>query len=102
MLMKNNLPLASHSESGKNKRTLVKICLLLTFSLSLILMSGCKSKNTIPGEGEPEFRRWAPVPPMGWNSWDCYGPTVTEPEVKANADYMAKNLKKYGWNYIVV
>ena len=48
------------------------------------------------------FTRWALTPPMGWNSWDCYGPTVTEDEVKANADYMAKYLKKYGWQYIVV
>jgi alpha-galactosidase len=39
---------------------------------------------------------------MGWNSWDCYGPTVTEAEVKANADYMAAYLKEYGWEYIVV
>ncbi|MFZ1977894.1 MAG: glycoside hydrolase family 27 protein [Bacteroidota bacterium] len=39
---------------------------------------------------------------MGWNSWDCYGPTVTENEVKVNADYMAKYLKEYGWEYIVV
>lgn len=44
----------------------------------------------------------APSPPMGWNSWDAYGTTVTEQEVKANADYMAKNLKKFGWQYIVV
>jgi alpha-galactosidase len=39
---------------------------------------------------------------MGWNSWDCYGTTVTEAEVKANADYMASKLKQYGWRYIVV
>lgn len=39
---------------------------------------------------------------MGWNSWDCYGPTVEEHEVKANADYMADKLKEYGWEYIVV
>jgi len=48
------------------------------------------------------FHNWAATPPMGWNSWDCYGPTVTETEVKANADYMAAHLKQYGWNYIVV
>jgi alpha-galactosidase len=48
------------------------------------------------------FKQWAQTPPMGWNSWDCYGPTVTEQEVKANADYMAANLKKSGWQYIVV
>lgn len=43
----------------------------------------------------------AKTPPMGWNSWDCYGASVTEKELLANADYMAKNLKKYGWEYIV-
>ncbi len=42
------------------------------------------------------------TPPMGWNSWDCYGTTVTEAEVKANAEYMAKHLKAHGWQYIVV
>ncbi|MDR2389100.1 MAG: glycoside hydrolase family 27 protein [Tannerellaceae bacterium] len=49
-----------------------------------------------------DFRQWASVPPMGWNSWDCYGPTVEEHEVRANADYMAEHLKAYGWEYIVV
>jgi hypothetical protein len=44
----------------------------------------------------------APVPPMGWNSWDAFGTTVTEQEVKANADYMAAHLKQHGWQYIVV
>jgi hypothetical protein len=52
--------------------------------------------------GADDFRNWAPTPPMGWNSWDCYGPTVEEHEVKANADYMAEHLKQYGWEYIVV
>ena len=49
-----------------------------------------------------DFRSWSATPPMGWNSWDCYGPTVTEEEVKANADYMAEHLKPYGWEYVVV
>jgi alpha-galactosidase len=44
----------------------------------------------------------APTPPMGWNSWDSYGTTVREEQVKANADWMAQNLAKYGWEYIVV
>lgn len=44
----------------------------------------------------------AATPPMGWNSWDAYGTTVQESEVRANADYMAKNLKAVGWQYIVV
>ena len=39
---------------------------------------------------------------MGWNSWDSYGPTVREEEVKANADFMAKNLAQFGWKYVIV
>lgn len=44
----------------------------------------------------------ASTPPMGWNSYDCFGSTVTASEVKANANYVAKYLKPDGWNYIVV
>ncbi|MGN0603647.1 MAG: glycoside hydrolase family 27 protein [Oscillospiraceae bacterium] len=40
--------------------------------------------------------------PMGWNSWDCYGAAVDEETVRRNAEFMAKNLKQYGWEYIVV
>ena len=39
---------------------------------------------------------------MGWNSWDCYGAAVTEDIVRQNAEFMAKNLKQYGWEYVVV
>ena len=49
-----------------------------------------------------KFKEWAQTPPMGWNSWDCFGPTVVESEVKENADYMAKHLLSSGWEYIVV
>lgn len=41
-------------------------------------------------------------PPMGWNSYDYYDTTVTEDQVKANADYMAEHLKTHGWEYVVV
>ena len=44
----------------------------------------------------------AQYPPMGWNSWDCYGAAVTEEITRQNAEYMAKHLKQYGWEYIVV
>lgn len=44
---------------------------------------------------------FALTPPMGWNSWDCYGAAVTEKELLQNADYMAENLKEFGWEYIV-
>ncbi len=52
----------------------------------------------IAGQGQS----LAPTPPLGWNSWDAYGTTIREGEVKANADYMANNLAKFGWQYIIV
>ena len=41
-----------------------------------------------------DFRDWALTPPMGWNSWDCYGAAVTEDTVRKNAEYMAEHLKE--------
>lgn len=46
--------------------------------------------------------KFAVTPPMGWNSYDYYDTTVTEEEVKANARYMAENMKAYGWEYVVI
>ncbi len=40
-------------------------------------------------------------PPMGWNSWDCYGAAVNEEQLLGNAEYMRDNLKAYGWEYVV-
>ena len=39
---------------------------------------------------------------MGWNSWDSYGRTLNEESIKANAKWMAENLKRFGWEYVVV
>lgn len=44
----------------------------------------------------------APFPPMGWNSYDYYNTLVNEEDVKKNAQYMAKNLKEFGWEYVVI
>ncbi|SDB86171.1 Alpha galactosidase A [Sanguibacter gelidistatuariae] len=44
----------------------------------------------------------SPRPPLGWNSWDCYGTTVTEAEVLANAVFMAAHLLPFGWDTVVV
>lgn len=46
--------------------------------------------------------KFALTPPMGWNSYDYYDTSVNEEQVKANAIYMAENLKEFGWEYIVI
>ncbi|MGO4773243.1 glycoside hydrolase family 27 protein [Flavobacterium sp. W22_SRS_FK3] len=79
----------------------MKIKSIIIFGIGIFLTSFfSNAQKTVFKDGD--FKQWAQTPPMGWNSWDCYGPTVEEHEVKANADYMAKELKKYGWEYIVV
>jgi hypothetical protein len=71
--------------------------------LGMIVWSACLAL-----EGQTALHRLADpqglaeTPPMGWNSWDSYGTTVGEAQVKANADWMAAHLKQHGWQYIVV
>jgi len=73
----------------------------LLFALTaMVLIASCNTPKK--KEEKVDFKQWAQTPPMGWNSWDCYGPTVKEHEIKANADYMAEHLKDFGWEYIVV
>jgi alpha-galactosidase len=44
----------------------------------------------------------APTPPMGWNSWDSYGLSVTETEWKQNVNWLHAHLQAAGWKYVVV
>jgi hypothetical protein len=74
------------------KRTLETIAILVCLFLS----------GSAKGGDVKSFLNWTPTPPMGWNSWDCYGTAITEAQTKANADYMAENLAKHGWQYVVV
>jgi alpha-galactosidase len=67
--------------------------------LSIAAMLACSA--SLAAE-QQQFHSWAPRPPMGWNSWDNFATTITEEQTKAQADYMAKHLKEFGWQYIVV
>jgi alpha-galactosidase len=41
------------------------------------------------------------TPPMGWNSWNCFGSTVDDAKVRSAADAMvASGLIRHGWSYI--
>lgn len=42
------------------------------------------------------------LPPMGWNSWDSFGTTVTEEEVRSNAEVLNQSLAPFGWDTVVV
>jgi alpha-galactosidase len=87
---------------GKN----LFIPLCVKFFIALILISGILNAQDLDANKLHKIKEGKKIlaltPPMGWNSWDCFGTTVTEQDVKANAEYMAKHLLRYGWSYIVV
>jgi hypothetical protein len=78
----------------------------LGFASALLCAAGAhpiaSPPSNDPGQAAPAFLSWAPAPPMGWNSWDAFGTTVTEAQTKQQADYMAAHLKAHGWQYVVV
>lgn len=81
----------------------IKTQLALLGFVALMIASCAEKKPRATHENRGQnFLQYAKTPPMGWNSWDCYGPTVTEAEVRSNADYMAGRLKQHGWQYVVV
>lgn len=44
----------------------------------------------------------AQTPPLGWNSWDSYGLSVTEAEWKSNVAWFHEHLQPAGWRYVVL
>jgi alpha-galactosidase len=79
--------------------------LLILFLLSAACVALVNSRRHAPRRGSPDDSSSVSVaqtPPMGWNSWDSYGESVTEKDIRENARVMAKRLKAHGWQYIVV
>ncbi len=44
----------------------------------------------------------APTPPMGWNSWDSWGSSITEAEFRETVQQFHEHLQPYGWQYVVI
>src|ERR1700689_3934275 len=73
----------------------MKIALLL---VTLALLAPSRP----PSPDNTQIGNLAHTPPMGWNSWDSYGRTLTEEQFEASARWMAKHLKQFGWEYMVI
>ncbi len=68
----------------------------MSLILTLGLMTGAQKRAEAWDNGV------ANSPPMGWNSYDSFNWSVTEADVRANADYMRDNLRQHGWQYVVI
>jgi alpha-galactosidase len=75
----------------------MKIKFLSLFILCLVTVFGSASAQTKPG-----YWQFAQKPPLGWNSWDIFGTTVMEQQVKEQAYAMAINLLPSGYKYLTV
>lgn len=47
-------------------------------------------------------QRVAATPPMGWNSWDSYGLTITEAQFRENVGVLREKLLPSGYRYAVI
>ena len=78
---------------------------LLLIVFLLVSFTSCKENipSNVPVAEVPTTKTdIALTPPMGWNSYNCYGSAVTEKEMMENAKMMSVHLKEYGWQYVVV
>lgn len=75
------------------------LCWILSASFMTLWMAGAAYAQSSSKAGRSLL---AATPPMGWNSWDSYAITINENQYKANADWEAAHLKKYGWQYAVI
>lgn len=79
-------------------------CLTVILSIFFISCAEKPKQKDISADSKypPLDRSMVSKPPMGWNSYDCLGLAANEAEVRAAAEYMAKNLKHLGYEYIVI
>ena len=77
------------------------MCMIALLSLGAVSQEKNRAPSP-PSSNDATSLVLALTPPMGWNSWDGYGTTVNEAQVKANALWMAEHLKAFGWQYVVV
>ncbi|MFC9330993.1 glycoside hydrolase family 27 protein, partial [Kitasatospora sp. NPDC057015] len=68
-----------------------------------VALSAAVAVMTVAPTAQALENQLALTPPMGWNSWNKYGCSVTEAKVKAEADaIVASGLKDAGYSYVTV
>lgn len=96
-----------------NRRQFISITALSSAGL---LVCGCGEENkastkvakvilkTLPEEKKFNPARLTPQPPLGFNSFDCYGAGTyaNEENILANIEAFAKKLKPHGYKYFTI
>ena len=55
-------------------------------------------QSQTPPAAQPPTAAVAATPPMGWNSWDSYGLSITEDQFRANVKVLHNGLMASGYN----
>ena len=70
--------------------------------ISVLAAQPARTQSQSPTAQTAPAAKVALTPPMGWNSWDAFGLTITEEQFRANVKVEANQLKSFGWNYAVI
>ena len=103
MKLKINLTENNYKNLQAQIKELCKYDCITPLQFDFLYWNPDTSDSNLQIKGETNMLKkdtFAPRPPMGWNSWDCYGAAVNEEQLLGNAQYVADNLKEYGWEYI--
>ncbi len=66
--------------------------------LSTLLLAAA----SVTASAETSHWQFAETPPLGWNSWDIFGTTVTGEQAREQADAMAEYLLPVGYDVLTV
>jgi alpha-galactosidase len=88
----------------------ISLSVIAMFASQVWLVNAAGLQAAAQGDASPTAQsvqatngqKVAETPPMGWNSWDGYGATIDEAQFRANAEWFAKHLKPYGWQYVTI
>ena len=68
----------------------------------LLGVASCMAGSVAAQTANPAHWQQALTPPLGWNSWDIFGTTVTEAQIQAQADAMQAELLPAGYDILTV
>jgi hypothetical protein len=80
----------------------MKLSLAGLLLISILASPSARTQTPSPTAQTAPAAKVALTPPMGWNSWDAYGLTITEEQFRANVKVETNELKSFGWQYAVI
>jgi len=81
-----------------NRREFMEV--MVTSAAAMYMCGYCKAAG-MSSQQAKNRNILTSIPPMGWNSFDCYGNCANERVMLENIDTFAEKLKPHGYEYVV-